>query len=313
MAARIRLPLLLASLVAAAAQDADIILGAGNVCPDERVKVHKATACNKARKLVPEVSGRFNGKEKSAKWPSGCYYCKDVPDCEDGFWYNKHPEGAANGDARPLCAVKDSSGGGGGGNHQDIMLVGDSDIEYWPRGKSKKAFPDSVNVGVGGWTCSQVKKRIDGFLKKYTPTWAVLVCGENDMGEDRSVEATFKDFKTIVSQILNTGARVLYIGTKPEPGTKELHGKYRNYDELIRNFASTLGKDASDGETPFIMIDSYRSFEDLGNSKKFYQRDKLHLSMKGYNKWSSWAKDAIAMASTSCEVWQSGECTQGSV
>ena len=71
--------------------------------------------------------------------------------------------------------------------------------------------------------------------------WVVLVCGENDIAEGVSVSNAFSRFKSNVEKAVSTGARVLYMGTKPEPSTKSLWDEYRKYDALIRGYATSLG------------------------------------------------------------------------
>jgi hypothetical protein len=37
----------------------------------------------------------------------------------------------------------------------------------------------------------------------------------------------------VVGKITATGARVVYLGTKPEPATASLHAAYRRYDQGV--------------------------------------------------------------------------------
>lgn len=301
----------------------DLILGSTgtNVCPAGRAKVTTAAACKKAGKAVEADEQDWNGSENESAWPSGCYYCDGVDDCGDGFWFNKDLGGSVNGDAQPVCALPTWSGcengaacGEIGSNSVTTLLAGDSDVEGWPSNKWKRAFgSDGVNEGVGGWTCEKLNKRIDGFLTTYDPYWVVLVCGENDLDDHGDVSKTFANFKQVVDKILANGARILYVGTKPEPSTKSLHDEYRKYDKLIKALARDLAADTTATEPPLVMVDSYASFEEIGNKKKYYDEDKLHLSKKGYDKWTNWAKWAVEKAdqSSSCTVWQKKRCTQG--
>lgn len=312
-----------------------VILGApGNTCADDREKVTTVAACKKAKEEVSLSHSTWNGKEEDSDWPSGCYFCDDVSGCVDGTWFNKDTTGSANGNARPLCALPTWPGCNGGASCGynddddddddivitiDTLLAGDSDMEYWPANMWKKAFDinkdgSAVNEGVGGWTCAKLNKQISGFLTKHQPSkWVVLVCGENDLANHGSVSKAFSKFQSVVNKIfefpIHTSVRVLYIGTKPEPSTKSLHEKYREYDNLIRNWAAELSSRTT--PPPLIMIDSYKGFEDLGNSNEFYRWDRLHLSKRGYKKWTKWSRAAILEAATSpCTVWQGTVCTQ---
>ena len=68
----------------------------------------------------------------------------------------------------------------------------------------------------------------------------LLVCGENDLAEGTSVAATFARYSSLVDTVRATGARVIYMGTKPEPATTSLHAKYVRYDQEIRELATSL-------------------------------------------------------------------------
>eukprot|EP00587_Corethron_hystrix_P008938 CAMPEP_0113308080 /NCGR_PEP_ID=MMETSP0010_2-20120614/6661_1 /TAXON_ID=216773 ORGANISM="Corethron hystrix, Strain 308" /NCGR_SAMPLE_ID=MMETSP0010_2 /ASSEMBLY_ACC=CAM_ASM_000155 /LENGTH=305 /DNA_ID=CAMNT_0000163049 /DNA_START=161 /DNA_END=1075 /DNA_ORIENTATION=+ /assembly_acc=CAM_ASM_000155 len=293
-----------ATLVSASLASAqDVVLGSGNACPSNRVKVTCSDGCVKAMKAAPAnvKNSKWRGTENSKKWPSGCYFCDGVPGCTDGVWFNEHNKGRSNGDAAPLCVLPTVNYGCGDGS-VDFLFAGDSDIDYWPDRMRNDAFPSSVNKGVAGWTCRKLKGKIQGFLDDHTPLWTVLVCGENDLGDD-SVGKTFKNFKKVIKKIIKSGSRVLYIGTKPEPDTKNLHSEYRKYDQKIRKYANSLA--AGEDDPPLVMVDSYKGFEDLGNPKSLYDKDKLHLSNEGYDYWTKWAKDAVDEANDEswCTVW----------
>ena len=82
---------------------------------------------------------------------------------------------------------------------------------------------------------------LDEVLEVAAPSTVILVCGENDLW-DTSVSKTFKKFKKIVKKVVATGARVIYMGTKPEPDTNSLHDEYQEYDALIRALAADYGQ-----------------------------------------------------------------------
>jgi len=187
------------------------------------------------------------------------------------------------------------------------LFVGDSDIDYW---QTDGEFPDSVNKGVGGSTCRGVSNRIDGQLVEYEPEWVVLVCGENDLWGG-SVTATFNNFVEVVDKIVATGARVVYMGTKPEPDTTFLHCKYRQYDAKIREKAIEMdASSASDEPSPLVMVDVYPVFDTIENSSPgvLYRSDDLHLSRAGYSYWNTWATTALADSVGFCVRWKDDDC-----
>ena len=183
--------------------------------------------------------------------------------------------------------------------YSDWLFIGDSDIEEWDTSQ----FIDSSNIGDGGSTCNDTLSSIDEVLEQYTPVHVVIVCGENDLSEERTVEETFEDFQDIVNKIIESGASVTYMGTKPEPGTTELHTQYRDYDSRIQDFAENL---ANNSYSPLNVVDVYQGFEGIGNPNSLYQDDELHLSLEGYGYWNQWL---IQVSNDSeCIIWQSQEC-----
>jgi len=182
---------------------------------------------------------------------------------------------------------------------EEILFAGDSDVSRWK--KTDEIYENSANLGDGGTTCRQWTNRIKNGVNKYSPTAVVLVCGENDLS-DRDAEEVFDDFRKVVEQIHAKGVdRVIYMGTKPEPDTKDLHKDYRDYDGLIRDYYVNAGPDGK-----FTMIDVYPSFLAMGNPRSLYANDDLHLSKEGYNYWNAWLQSALA--DNDCIRWQNGNC-----
>lgn len=186
----------------------------------------------------------------------------------------------------------------------EILFVGDSDIELWE--KTNDLYPDSLNRGIGGSTCSRWKndRLITKKVDKHMPSIVVLVCGENDL-PGRNVNRIFKDFSKVVEKTFALGVgRILYFGTKPEPDTKKLHKRYQKYDQLIRE---NLVNNQENKDGSFVMIDVYPAFVELGNKRNLYDKDGLHLSNnKGYKLWNAWL--TLALITPDCVLWKLGEC-----
>ena len=87
---------------------------------------------------------------------------------------------------------------------------------------------------------------------------------------------------TQVAKINAAGAKVLYMGTKPEPGTTSLHTTYAAYDAMIAA--------AAESNADLYMVDVTSEFKALGNPASLYQSDDLHLSEEGYVLWTKWVR-----------------------
>lgn len=276
---------------------ASVFISGSAECPDGAKPITTVSGCRAALDLLGWNAWEYNSASSEKDWPKGCYYCKDVGGCGDGVWLNTHSSGREREGTKRLCH-----------QHYDldkvkILFVGDSDIDYWDTGA---AFPGSMNVGVGGYTTKDVIKEVGTWVEELNPEWVVLVCGENDFSEGkRSItQSALQRFKDIASKFIENGARVIYLGTKPEPGTKELHKEYKYYDARIRTW---VAEQAKGNELPPIqMIDVFKSFD---SEKELYNTDELHMSRLGYKFWNGWVK--VAMESkVPCVRWQDGVCVQ---
>jgi lysophospholipase L1-like esterase len=283
-----------------APQATSVVYGndADNTCPAGYARITDLGEC---RAAMPWLAGGdpdgFNGEEESADFPSGCYSCAGRnKNCAEGVWFNKHSSGKKNKWARPICqqgfAVKTGA----------IVFVGDSDIDYWHT--SADAVPGSYNLGIGGQTCKDVFKEIDFILKRFLPKKVVLICGENDL-PDASVKKTFARWTAVVEKITAAGVPIVQLGTKPEADSKELHGKYREYDAMIKAFVDESF--STDYPPPVTFIDTYPAFIERGNKDKFYASDQLHLSPKGYALFDKWLQNGLSNT-FGCVLWNGDKC-----
>ena len=274
---------------ALAVNQASVFRSQGSDCPAGFGPVTSLAACRAALDMVGMSGMDFNGSEAEANWPAGCYYH------DNGVWFNSHSTGKTVSGTNRFCQKNYDAAA------VEVLFVGDSDIDYWD---SAVAFPGSFNVGVGGYTTKDVVKEVDQWVADLSPTWVVIVCGENDLnGQRKQTTKAFNRFKTIVSKFMGDGAGVIYLGTKPEPDSKSLYGEYQFYDASIRGFATAQAKE-SPGK--FQMIDVFRSFT---SEAELYNSDELHMSLQGYKFWNGWVK--LAMESTTpCVLWMDGVCLE---
>jgi len=274
---------------------ASVFLSESSNCPSGFAPITTLAACRAALDLVGLPGHDYNGADSEGNWPKGCYLCDKVQGCGNGVWFNRHSTGQTVTGTRRFCHQNYNPADVG------ILFAGDSDIDYWD---SAVAFPGSFNVGIGGYTTADVIKEVDQWVADLNPKTVVLVCGENDIdGTKQQTLKALKRFKVIVGKFIADGSRVIYVGTKPEPGTTNLHKQYMVYDAEIRKFASALAKTAD--TPPFQMIDVFRSFT---SKSELYNSDRLHMSRMGYSFWNAWVK--LAMADASCIRWMDGACME---
>jgi len=289
-----------------AVNEASVFLSEGSSCPNGFEPIATLSACRASLDLLGISGMDFNGVEDEADWPKGCYHCQNSGDCSNGVWFNSHETGAPVEGVRRVCHRNFNA------EDVKVVFVGDSDIDYWD---SSVGFHGSFNVGVGGYTTRDVRKEMGHLVAELAPKWVVLVCGENDItGDRRATSKALERFKKIVTKFIENGARVIYLGTKVEPDSKDIYPEYMHYDAQIREFAVETSKGKT--EPPFVMIDVFRSFtKDFRNGSpkgswtQLYNSDGLHMSQLGYKLWNAWVK--VAMESpTPCIRWSSANCVE---
>eukprot|EP00554_Chaetoceros_debilis_P006079 CAMPEP_0194074766 /NCGR_PEP_ID=MMETSP0149-20130528/1841_1 /TAXON_ID=122233 /ORGANISM="Chaetoceros debilis, Strain MM31A-1" /LENGTH=333 /DNA_ID=CAMNT_0038755035 /DNA_START=92 /DNA_END=1093 /DNA_ORIENTATION=- len=288
-------------------------------CPDgyQQIKLSK-WACIAAMGIGdPTLDGnqnaeRYKGEEDESSFPAGCYECPSwTNSCPKGTWFNEHPTGSENSRARPYCA-KDSLSLES--PEKGIIFMGDSDVDYWR--DSRETLPGSFNYGIAGHTCNQVLQDFKSLLETTNDiSWMILVCGENDLYGSAGANKVFRRFKQIYREARKNDIRIIMMGTKPEPDTTNLHQKYRKYDKKLKKWAQKKAKNTD--QPPFIFVDSYKAFEELGNPDSLYADDELHLSAEGYSYWNGWLKNAYSYGQENeedydyeggCYSWQNDEC-----
>lgn len=180
-----------------------------------------------------------------------------------------------------------------------VMFFGDSDIEYWD---TETDFPGSVNCGVGGSTAWEAAQWAQKTGELYKPkNFVVMVAGENDVGgggASNCVSTVLRDYKDAVMGFLDSPNKptVIYLGTKPEPGSTDYLQWYNKYDALVFELA----------RSPIVegrlkVVDVHGSFSKMNNvgpdGQTLYDTDDLHMNKNGYSYWTNWVKNIMA----SCE------------
>jgi len=171
-----------------------------------------------------------------------------------------------------------------------MMFFGDSDIEYW---SSNDVFPASVNCGVGGSSVYEAQLHAEKTARRFTPKgYLVLVAGENDMSSSiECAETLFLHLQKTVRAFVDSRYHptVIMFGTKPEPGTTNLHSLYRKYDALAKSWPENDASIAGH----FKFIDVHQKFLDMGNPGTLYKNDELHMKQAGYDFWNQWLQSKM--------------------
>jgi lysophospholipase L1-like esterase len=160
------------------------------------------------------------------------------------------------------------------------VMIGDSltDDAEW-----REIFPGvaTVNRGVGGDTTAGVLRRMNSITSAHARK-AFIMIGINDFKEGRSVDAAFRDYRSIVSRLNEAGMKVFVQSTvlcnqaKAEwISCAENQGKIR---ELNRRLAALASANV-------VFIDINPGLTDADGLKGELTYDGVHLNGEGYRIW----------------------------
>jgi lysophospholipase L1-like esterase len=228
------------------------------------------------------------------------------------------------------------------GGASGVLLVGDSNLDYWDDPKycgsgpscSGTVFPGSVNIGVAGSTCASLAVFAEEISDDAGTDRIVMHCGANDI---QFSECGFYSFKgvdpdaafaslenayiamlgsrsnaTAATAATAMARRVLYIGTFRDPwsGEHDFYPVLEEYDFLVKSWALSLAGDDPTVPPPVVFLDMASSLETVGNPRSFYSKDKIHFSPEGYEQLSEWVTAALSDTMESdCVVWIADDCS----
>lgn len=127
--------------------------------------------------------------------------------------------------------------------------------------KEKNISTVVVNASISGETSSGGRTRLPNLLEKYQPAIVVIELGANDGLRGLPVTAAAANFRAMINQSKQSGAKVLLIGMRLPPN----YG--RDYAD---QFFALYGNLAADAKVPLVpfMLD--------GVSEQQFQSDRLH-------------------------------------
>jgi len=168
----------------------------------------------------------------------------------------------------------------------DVMFVGDSITEMWPKALWDAHFGrfKPANFGIGGDNTGNVLWRLqDPVMATIKPKLVVLLIGVNNInlcGE--SAEEVFSGVQAVVASLRKQypAARILLNAVLPEGRMP------RAAERLAVARLNTMVKTLGDGKTVFFHDYGARFVAADGTLSAELQPDFLHLSEKGYRIWA---------------------------
>lgn len=169
-----------------------------------------------------------------------------------------------------------------------VVFAGSSSTRLWNLNKS---FPGKgyVNVGFGGSEirdCTHFAPRIITALK---PSVVVLYAGDNDIAAGRKPGQVLADFQAFAAAVHKElpKCRVLFIAVKPSIARWKKNDDQKKANALVKEFCGT------DPRLGFVDIVPAVLGPDGKPLPELFQKDGLHLSPAGYEKWTAIVKSAI--------------------
>jgi hypothetical protein len=105
-----------------------------------------------------------------------------------------------------------------------IIGIGSSSVRNWPD-SSFAAYDEYVNMGVGGITYGRIRSTFkwDSIIA-LNPKQVILMCGDNDVAEKRSLLAIQTDFQWIVDRLASgvPDIEIIWVNIKPTQPNKSV-------------------------------------------------------------------------------------------
>ncbi|MDR9571393.1 SGNH/GDSL hydrolase family protein [Streptococcus pneumoniae] len=178
----------------------------------------------------------------------------------------------------------------------DILFIGDSIVEYYPLQELFGTSKTIVNRGIRGYQTGLLLKNLDAHLYGGAVDKIVLLIGTNDIGKDVLVNDALNNLEAIIQSITRdyplTEIKLLSILPVNE-GEEYKQTVYIRTNEKIRNWNQAYQELAS----AYMQVEFVPVFKSLidqvGQLKKDYTTDGLHLSVAGYQVLSKALKDYL--------------------
>ena len=178
----------------------------------------------------------------------------------------------------------------------DILFIGDSIVEYYPLQELFGTSKTIVNRGIRGYQTGLLLENLDAHLYGGAVDKIVLLIGTNDIGKDVPVNEALNNLEAIIQSIARdyplTEMKLLSILPVNE-GEEYKQTVYIRTNEKIQKWNQAYRELAS----AYMQVEFVPVFDSLtdkvGQLKKDYTTDGLHLSVPGYQVLTKALKDYL--------------------
>ena len=164
-----------------------------------------------------------------------------------------------------------------------VIFYGSSSIRKWSSLKEDMAPLAVSNHGFGGCTVNDCVYYADRLIVPYKPEAIVFYAGTNDIAFGYSPKVVYKRTLNFISYIHKAlpDTRIYYVEQTRQPKRNKYWSKMKKLNKYVKNYA------AKDPMVTFISTRKALNTSKDKARKKYFVKDKLHFSKKGYAVWAS--------------------------
>lgn len=167
------------------------------------------------------------------------------------------------------------------GPRQAVVFNGSSSIRLWNLSES---FPGwkVINHGIGGSIIPENTELLDRLIFPWEPKMIVFYAGDNDVAKNHTPDEVAKNWAAYVTAIRAKLPEVkfVYIGIKPSIARWKLWPVGKEANEKIKAWS-----DQQQGITCIDLAPLMLGSDGLP-IKELYQKDGLHVTPAGYERWT---------------------------
>lgn len=162
-----------------------------------------------------------------------------------------------------------------------IVFVGSSSFRMWVEIPEDFAPLPAFNRGFGGSYISESVAYADRIITNYEPRAVVVYAGENDIGNGRSGQEVFEQFRLLEEKVREAcpDAETFFVSIKASPGRGVVLEQIRIANGLIKAWVENAHRvHYIDVYTPMLGEDNVARAE-------FFLEDGIHMRRNGYLLW----------------------------
>ena len=178
----------------------------------------------------------------------------------------------------------------------DIILIGDSIVEYFPLQELLGTTKTIVNRGIRGYQTGLLLDNLDAHLYGDAVDQIVLLIGTNDIGKDIPMNEALNNLESVIQTISRDYplSQIKLVSILPvNEGEDFKQTVYIRTNEKIKAWNQAY----QDLASAYMQVEFVPVFENLldqkGQLKSDFTTDGLHLSVSGYQALSSTLKKYI--------------------